>query len=253
MLHDPATKTACDADENLPSSAPSTPCLPGHPECASHGAAGHLFSSIELRRSGRGGPRANSGGPRENSGGARSGSGPKRRIISPPVATVQPDESPWFCATTRGGRETIAAEQLRHLGFPVHLPILVAVQSRTHIVRGPLFPGYLFLGIGSLAVHRPFDAPELTGLLRHADGSPQHVPAGIVEDLMARADAGGAIQLAEARDTLLAGAIVRLRDGPLAGMDAEVLTASRDWVKVLLAVMGRQVETRLRRADVEVA
>jgi transcription antitermination factor NusG len=145
------------------------------------------------------------------------------------------------------GRELLAASQLRHLGFPTYVPILVAAETRLEVVRAPMFPGYLFLGLGDLSEHRPFEAPELTGLLRQTDGTPVPVPERLLDDLRARSGEDGAIRLAAARETLLAGALATITEGPLAGLQATVLTASRDWVRLLLHVLGRDVPTTLPR------
>ena len=233
-----AADFACDADRAGATDA-GTPLPSGHLECASDGVKPQEISKMGW------------GGPRENSGGARPGAGRPRKL--PAVAQPSAQVASWYCATVRPGREMIAASQLRTLGFPTYLPILVAVETRTDVVRAPMFPGYLFLGLGNLSEHRPFEAPELTGLLRQTDGTPVPVPQRLIDDLMRRSGQDGAIRLEAARETLLADTLATITEGPLAGLQAKVLTASRDWVTLLLHVLGRDVPTTLARHSVRAA
>jgi len=235
-------KASCAMEEIRGIDAASTPTPLGHPECGSFPAA---EPEIKLVTNSRGGARPGAGRPR------------KAPIAIMPPRPFPPDAR-WYCAEVVGGRDSIAGEQLRLLGFAVHIPMLVAVDQPRHFVCGPMFPGYVFVGLETdtasglpLAWTRLFEAPAVIDLLRRPDGAPQALPTGIVEDLIGRGDPRGRITLPVARETMIAGASVEVSDGPFAGHRAKVITASRDWVKLLMTFFGRDAEVVVARNAVE--
>ena len=116
---DLAEISTCETGPKSAMDSAITPAPLGHPECGSYPPA---EPEIKLAT---------------NYGGRRTGAGRKRKA---PIAILPPRPFPpdarWYCAEVVGGRDTIAGEQLRQLGFAVHIPMLVAVDQPRHFVCG---------------------------------------------------------------------------------------------------------------------
>ena len=148
----------------------------------------------------------------------------------------------WFCVQTKPRAESEAETQLARQDFAVFLPRLRTVrlrQSRRVASIEPMFPRYLFLGadpsLQSLASVR--STRGVTGLVRFG-GEPATLPPGLIDALMAQADANAVIDAPP--ETYAASDRVRIVDGPLAGLLAayrEPLGAAR--AMILLDLLGQ--------------
>lgn len=161
----------------------------------------------------------------------------------------------WYVVQTAAASEMRAHLQLGAQGFRTFFPRVrrtVRHARRMRTALAPAFPGYLFVRLdltrdrwrsvnGTIGVMRLIMAHEL----------PAPVPHGVVESLMAYADATG---LAHFERDLREGQAVRIKDGPLAeavGRLTKLDTNGR--VRVLLEIMGGQIETRIDRSSLEAA
>jgi transcriptional antiterminator RfaH len=149
----------------------------------------------------------------------------------------------WYAVHTLPFAEARAEGHLHRQGFRTFQPKrhkTVRHARRLSTVEAPFFPRYLFIVL-DLTHHQWRKVNGTLGVSRlvmRAD-LPHPVPHGVVEALIATADAGGILQLA---DKLQIGGPVRLMVGPFAEQLA-ILDQLDDTgrVRVLLDILGRQV------------
>jgi transcriptional antiterminator RfaH len=139
--------------------------------------------------------------------------------------------------------ESRAEDQLRRQAFRTFQPKrlkTVRHARRLSKVEAPFFPRYLFIVL-DLARHQWRSVNGTFGVSRLVmwGDQPHAVPRGVVEALIATADARGILQLAS---KLQVGGPVRLMAGPFAEQLA-VLNDLDDGgrVRVLLDILGRRV------------
>jgi transcription elongation factor/antiterminator RfaH len=149
----------------------------------------------------------------------------------------------WYAVHTLPFAEARAERQLHRQGFRTFQPKrhkTVRHARRLSTVEAPFFPRYLFIVL-DLARHqwrRVNGTFGVSQLVMRGD-QPHPVPRGVVEALIAAADARGILQLAR---ELQVGRPVRLMAGPFAEQLA-ILDHLDDSgrVRVLLDILGRQV------------
>jgi len=149
----------------------------------------------------------------------------------------------WYAVHTLPFAEARAEGQLRNQGFRTFQPKrhkTVRHARRLNTVEAPYFPRYLFivLDLGRHQWRKVNGTFGVTRLVMRGD-QPHPVPPGVVEALIATADARGILQLG---DKLQVGGPVRLMAGPFAEQLAildDLDDAGR--VRVLLDILGRQV------------
>lgn len=159
-----------------------------------------------------------------------------------PADGVKPLADPWWAAYTKPRQEKAVARELWDRKIAFYLPLVrrTAVYNRHHITAfTPLFPGYVFvcgwedaraftLGTGRILRILPVDEPEqLRRDLRQ------------IEHLIA----SGAPLTVESR--LLPGSRVRVKRGPLAGLEGTVMVRrgqTRLLVHVNFLQQGASVE-----------
>jgi transcription elongation factor/antiterminator RfaH len=153
------------------------------------------------------------------------------------------DGERWYAVHTLPFAEARAEGQLRNQGFCTFQPKrhkTVRHARRLTTVEAPYFPRYLFVVL-DLARHQWRKVNGTFGVSRLVmrGDQPHPVPRGVVEALIATADARGILQLG---DKLQVGGPVRLMAGPFAEQLA-ILDHLDDSgrVRVLLEILGRQV------------
>jgi transcriptional antiterminator RfaH len=153
------------------------------------------------------------------------------------------DGERWYAVHTLPFAEARAEGQLRNQGFRTFQPKrhkTVRHARRLSTVEAPYFPRYLFvvLDLGRHQWRKVNGTFGVSRLVMRGD-QPNPVPRGVVEALIATADARGILQLG---DKLQVGGPVRLMAGPFAEQLAilEHLDDSGR-VRVLLDILGRQV------------
>ena len=149
----------------------------------------------------------------------------------------------WYAVHTLPFAEARAEGQLHRQEFRTFQPKrhkTVRHARKLSTVEAPFFPRYLFIVL-DLDRHQWRSVNGTFGVSRLVmrGDRPHPVPRGVVEALIAAADAGGILQLAR---QLQVGGLVRLMAGPFAEQLA-ILDDLDDSgrVRVLLDILGRQV------------
>jgi transcriptional antiterminator RfaH len=148
----------------------------------------------------------------------------------------------WSVAQTESSRERTAQRWLAQVGFETYLPV---INGKTR--PNPLFPGYLFVRIGTTGWMRVENTIGIVGLLRSGD-APARITDQAIEEIKAR-ERGGIVSLPErprwqAGDRVLIGGGTFLGQiGLFDGMGA------RERVFVLLNLFGRQTRIQMARDD----
>ncbi|HEX3884322.1 MAG TPA: transcription termination/antitermination NusG family protein [Stellaceae bacterium] len=151
----------------------------------------------------------------------------------------------WYAVHTLPFGEARAEGNLVGQEFRVFMPKrrkTVRHARRMTTVEAPFFPRYLFvaLDMGRDQWRRVNGTFGVARLIMRGD-EPQPVPCGVVEALVASADAHGILQLGPA---LRVGDTVRLMAGPFAEHLAVLDQLDESGrVRVLLDILGRQVTT----------
>jgi transcriptional antiterminator RfaH len=156
------------------------------------------------------------------------------------------DARRWYAAHTLPHREASAEAQLSFQSFETFLPAhmkTVRHARRFTTKRAPFFPRYLFVRL-NLARERWRAVNGTAGvasLIMEGD-LPKPVPAGVVESLLAIADASGLLSFAP---LIRPGQNVRILTGPFAERVGRLIEADdQDRVQVLLDAMGASVVVR---------
>lgn len=163
----------------------------------------------------------------------------------------------WYVAQTHSHAEAKAISHLRRQGFEVYLPQYRKTRRharRLERVRAPLFPGYLFVAI-DIARERWRAIRSTVGIRSLiCDGeAPLAVPDGIVDDIRAREDRDGLVDI-PAPPPFAPGETVRITDGPMRDQVGLFDCATdQDRVVVLLTLLGRQVRLPVPLAAVAFA
>jgi transcription elongation factor/antiterminator RfaH len=168
---------------------------------------------------------------------------PPQNEAAAPLAGGRSTGERWYAVHTLPFAEARAEAQLRRQGFQTFQPKrhkTVRHARRLSTVEAPFFPRYLFVAL-DLARHRWRSINGTFGVSRLVmwGDQPHPAPRGVVETLIAAADARGILQLAS---KLQIGGPVRLMAGPFAERLA-ILDDLDDSgrVRVLLDILGRRV------------
>ena len=155
----------------------------------------------------------------------------------------------WYVLQTQLHREKSACFQLQNQGFLPYLPMYLKRRSHARKidwVPAPMFPRYMFVNLDpQIEQWRAIRSTiGVSHFISHGN-QPAPVPMGIVEDIMAREDERGLVDLNSGHG-FQRGDIVEVTYGPFAdqfGMFEGV--DDRQRVFILLDIMGTVVKTRL--------
>ncbi len=155
----------------------------------------------------------------------------------------------WYVVHAHARAEAKALFNLTRQGFSAYLPRYLKRRRharRTECVPSPLFPRYLFVSMDIEAVRwRAIQSTfGVAHLVCHGD-RPTPVPEGAVEEIRAREDVNGMVELRPLA-SLKKGDRVEIVSGALAdqvGLFDEIVDSQR--VVILLKLLGRQVRVRV--------
>ena len=131
------------------------------------------------------------------------------------------DSPPWYAAYTLPRHEKAVAEHLAFRKVETYLPLYLSARrwaGRRALVQLPLFPSYVFVRISAGERIRVLEHPSVLRLVTFG-GRPAPLADGEIERLRA------ALQLGKAEPFpfLIPGKRVRVKSGPLAGVEGTIL------------------------------
>lgn len=140
----------------------------------------------------------------------------------------------WFALYTKHQHEKTAALLLQSTGFEVFLPLYHTVhrwKDRNQKVQLPIFPCYLFLRTSFARKADVLRTPGVFSIVE-SGGQPCAIPEGEIEAIRRAANSPAHL---EPHPFLNSGDRVRIRSGPLAGIEG-ILTAAKKRHRVVLSV-----------------
>jgi transcription elongation factor/antiterminator RfaH len=159
----------------------------------------------------------------------------------------------WYALRCKPNREKEVEKRLTDHGIQVFLPWLRTRRrrrGRSQWVLVPLFPGYLFSHLDlEISGKTARYVPGVKDFLKFGSHVAE-VTQEIVDELRARCPGG----VAEIDPLKIApGEIVRIQEGPFAGVEAIFQRALKDSerVAVLLEILGRQTKLELSADSIE--
>lgn len=163
----------------------------------------------------------------------------------------------WFVVASLPGHAIAAEAALSGDGWRVYHPLHLA-RTAGHPSRiTSLFPGYLFTFLDPADCDWPrICRTRFVRALLGTPGRPSPVPAGVVEQLQARTSDRRIVDdplSPQAWQNIPPGARVSVVDGPLAGLAGVTRLSTQDRCRVLLSLLGRDVEMDIPAQDLAVA
>lgn len=157
----------------------------------------------------------------------------------------------WLCVLAEHRQEHLAEHGLRTIGLPAWLPLIESKWTNGHTRIVPMFPGYLFVQAIDDRWRKAYSTRGVRGLICHAPERPTSVPVKMLELLWRDCAPNGVLYLPRPK-TLAPATPVELVTGPFAGFRGIVRMATKDRVRLLVNLLGRDSEVEVPRADVAV-
>ena len=169
----------------------------------------------------------------------------------PQPLRVECAEAKWYAAYTWARHEKCVAEQMRQRRISSFLPLYRAIhrwKDRHKEVEMALFPGYVFV---QLLLKDKVRALEIPGVVHIVSARGVPVPLADHEIDSLRRGVNGGVKM-EPHPYLQAGRRVRVRSGPMAGLEG-VLLRRKDGLRLVVSIelLMRAVAVEIDEADVE--
>ncbi len=168
-----------------------------------------------------------------------------------PAAAAGHGEQSWFAAYTCANHEKRVVEHFEARDVEHFLPLYASVRrwkDRRVQLELPLFPGYVFVRIALSARLRVLEVPGVVRLVGF-NGQPYPLSDGEIESLRKGIMNGSRI---EPHPYLSVGARVRIKSGPLAGVEGSLVRKKNTFRVVLsLDLIARSAAVEVDSADVE--
>ena len=162
------------------------------------------------------------------------------------------DSPLWYAAYTLPRHEKTVAEQLGLRQVETYLPLYLSARrwaGRRSVIQLPLFPGYVFVRVSLKERIRALEHPSVLRLVTFG-GRPAPLPDGEIERLRAALDLGKA----EPFPFLLPGKQIRVKAGPLAGLEGRILRRKgRMRLVVSIDAIQQSIIFDLDASDLELA
>lgn len=130
-------------------------------------------------------------------------------------------EKYWYVVNTKPNHEWQAEQNIRRMGLECFLPFFKeerTVRRQRKSVNSPLFPGYLFVRINLSEHYRAVVYARGVRKIVEFGSTPVEVDTAIVNEIKLRVNSEE--HPLEKFDELSNGQLVRIKDGPLAGLEA---------------------------------
>ena len=160
------------------------------------------------------------------------------------------DSQPWYAAYTRPRHEKAVAEHLAFRQVETYLPLYLSARQwagRRALVQMPLFPGYVFVRISAGERGRVLEHPSVLRLVTFG-GRPAPLADSEIERLRAALELGRA----EPFPFLIPGKRVRVKSGPLVGVEGTIVRRKGKMrLVVSVEAIQRSIIFDLDAADLE--
>ena len=143
-------------------------------------------------------------------------------------------DSSWYALYTRHQHEKMVDQVLTNKGFDTFLPLYATTHNwkdRTKALTLPLFPCYVFLKGGIERRLQILTTPGIYGLVSSA-GQPAAIPDMEIEAIRRVVESGARV---EAHPFLKCGTWVRVKSGPLAGIEG-IFVRKKNITRLVLSV-----------------
>lgn len=177
----------------------------------------------------------------------------KSALELPAVVPHEPRKENWYALYTCARHEKRVAQQIERRSFSCFLPLYRSVRrwkDRRKELELALFPGYVFV---HMKLENRLQVLQLPGVVRLVsfNGQPAALPADQIEALQLRLSAAVRI---EPHPYLRAGRKVRVRSGPMQGLEGIILRR-KDSCRVIFSIdlIMRSVAVEVDEADLEPA
>jgi transcription antitermination factor NusG len=170
-------------------------------------------------------------------------------IVAPPPEEFT--EMNWYAVYTCVRHEKRVAEQMEHRQLRSFLPLYRTLhrwKDRQKEVELALFPGYVFVQLALQNRLRVLEIPSVVHLVSF-QGKPAPLPQHEIEKL--RQGVTGRVRM-EPHPYLQAGRRVRVRSGPVAGLEG-ILVRRKEGARLVVSIeiLMRAVAMEIDEADVE--
>ena len=130
-------------------------------------------------------------------------------------------EKYWYVVNTKPNHERQAEQNIKRMGLECFLPSLQeerSVRRQIRTVVSPLFPGYLFVKINLSEHYRAVAYARGVRKIVEFGSTPVDVDPTIINEIKFRVNSEG--YLVKKSNELSSGQLVRIKEGPLAGLEA---------------------------------
>jgi len=171
--------------------------------------------------------------------------------VGTPMPPAAPAEEKWYAVYTWARHEKRVAEQLEQRQVRNFLPLYRAMhrwKDRRKEVELALFPSYVFVQLSLQHRLRVLEIPSVVHLVSF-QGKPAPLPEDEIEKL--RQGVNGRVRMGP-HPYLQAGQRVRVRSGPVAGLEG-ILVRRKDGARLVVSIeiLMRAVALEIDEADVE--
>lgn len=139
-----------------------------------------------------------------------------------PSVKLSNSEMPWYVVCTKPNQEKQASLNIGRLGVGCFFPLLQEqkiIRRKLRTVATPLFPGYLFVRISMSEHYRMVIYARGVQKMVEFGSGPVEVDPSVIDMIRARtSDSNVYVKVKELK--LSSGQPVRIRDGPLGGLEA---------------------------------
>jgi transcription antitermination factor NusG len=161
-------------------------------------------------------------------------------------------EERWYAAQTCANHEKCVLEQLSQRTVEAYLPLYASVRrwkDRRVRLELPLFPGYVFVRLALCDRLRVLQTPSVVRLVGFG-GVPAALPHEEIDALRTGLASGVS---AEPHPFLTVGRRVRVKSGPLAGLEG-VLVRRKNGARLVvsLELIQRAIQVEVEEGDLEV-
>ena len=164
------------------------------------------------------------------------------------LSNLNSAERYWYVVNTKPNHEWQVEQNIRRMGLECFLPFLkeernIRRQKRT--INSPLFPGYLFVRINLSEHYRAVVYARGVRKMVEFGSTPVEVDPAVVNEITLRVNSEE--HLLKKNEGMSSGQLVRIKDGPLAGLEAIFVQemSGRQRAMVLLQALTLQARVVL--------